>query len=211
MADVNKRGSLLISSGALLIAAALLLLCRNLWTAHIAGGRSEEIADLLGAALPDTSYTSSTPDDAGSPEADYPYYVLDPCMDMPVKEIDGAEYIGLLEIDSLALRLPVQSEWSYPNLKISPCRYGGSAYLDSMVICGHNYSTHFGALSELRPGDTVFFTDIDGNRFGYTVAETELLRANAVETMTTGDWDLTLFTCDISGASRVTVRCIRGE
>jgi sortase A len=35
----------------------------------------------------------------------------------------------------------------------------------------------------------------------------EILRPTAVEEMISGDWDLTLFTCTIGGATRVTIRC----
>ena len=43
----------------------------------------------------------------------------------------------------------------------------------------------------------------------YTVAELETLGKYDVEEMTSGDWDLTLFTCTYGGQSRVTVRCLR--
>ena len=51
------------------------------------------------------------------------------------------------------------------------------------------------------------FTDMDGNEFVYSVLEIETLTPYSVQQMTTGDWDLTLFTCTIGGTSRVTVRC----
>ena len=35
--------------------------------------------------------------------------------------------------------------------------------------------------------------------------------STAIEEMVTGDWDLTLFTCTLSGQTRFTVRCIRSE
>ena len=47
---------------------------------------------------------------------------------MPETELDGEQYIGVLELPTLSLTLPVQSQWSYPALKVSPCRYAGSAY-----------------------------------------------------------------------------------
>ena len=56
-------------------------------------------------------------------------------------------------------------------------------------------------------GSEVIFTDMDGNRFIYAVSETEQLPGTAIEEMKSGDWDLTLFTCTIGGAARVTVRC----
>ena len=75
------------------------------------------------------------------------------------------------------------------------------------MIAAHNYSSHFGRLKNLSQGDEVTFTDVDGNVFSYVVAALETLSPYAVEEMTSGGWDLTLFTCTIGGKSRVTVRC----
>lgn len=36
------------------------------------------------------------------------------------------EYLGVLTIPALGLELPVQTEWSKANLKVSPCRQCGS-------------------------------------------------------------------------------------
>ena len=148
-----------------------------------------------------------TTEDSAEADLVYPDYVLNPNMDMPAVEVDGHDYIGVLEIPALELELPVMSTWSYPNLKIAPCRYTGSAYLDDMVIAAHNYSQHFGRLKELSGGETVIFTDADGNVFTYEVALVETLMPTDIEEMESGEWDLTLFTCTIGGSSRVTVRC----
>ena len=139
--------------------------------------------------------------------ASQPAFVRYPDMEMPTKEIDGETYIGVVEIPSLELSLPVMSDWSYPQLKKAPCRYVGSVYSHDAVICGHNYDRHFGRLKELVPGDEVRFTDMDGNVFRYSVCAVEQLAKTAVEEMQTGDWDLTLFTCTKGGVMRVTVRC----
>ena len=143
--------------------------------------------------------------------ASQPAFVRYPDMEMPMKEIDGETYIGVVEIPSLELSLPVMSDWSYPQLKKAPCRYVGSVYSHDVVICGHNYDRHFGRLKELVPGDEVRFTDMDGNVFRYSVCAVEQLAKTAVEEMQTGDWDLTLFTCTKGGVMRVTVRCALEE
>ena len=126
---------------------------------------------------------------------------------MPVIEIDGYDYIGVLQIPSLDLTLPVISDWSYPALQIAPCRYEGSAYDGGLVIAGHNFDSHFGNLSRLEPGDEIRFIDLSGHTFTYAVAETEVLDATAIDQMVNGGWDLTLFTCTLSGETRFTVRC----
>lgn len=124
-------------------------------------------------------------------------------------EIDGYFYIGYISIPTQELDLPIMSSWSYPQLSISPCRYSGSVRGDDMVVMGHNYISHFGKLSNLQPGDVVRFTDMDGVVTEYEVVGKDLLPAAAVEEMTSGDFDLTLFTCNYSGNSRVTIYCNR--
>ena len=89
-----------------------------------------------------------------------PDYMLYPEQEMPVSEIGGQDYIGILEIPSLQISLPVMSQWSYKNLKTAPCRYYGSAYKENMVIAGHNHRAHFGGLRSFIPGCT-------GKIYGY--------------------------------------------
>ncbi len=126
---------------------------------------------------------------------------------MPAVEADGRSYIGIVTIPSLEIELPIQSDWSLDNAKISPCRYQGSAYDNDLIVAGHNYDRHFGRLKNLISGDEVIITDVNGNEFSYEVIYTEIIDTTGVEEMNAGEWDLTLFTCTIGGASRVTVRC----
>ena len=134
----------------------------------------------------------------------------EPAVDLAAYGIED-EIIGVLEIPALKLTLPVARDWSYALLDLAPCRYAGSAYLDDLVILGHNYRGFFRDLSQLQPGDTVFFTDTDGNRFSYAVSDFEQLRPSQTEDMLAGDWDLTLFTCTPGGQNRLAVRCLRSD
>lgn len=155
----------------------------------------EQLVDLIGETKP----VEDLPPD----------YVLNPDMDMPTEEIEGNRYIGTVVIPALGVELPVMSEWSYEKLKISPCRYAGSAYMDNMVIAAHNYNSHFGKLSSLPQGEPVLFKDVDGNEFRYKTALLEILLPENVDEMIAGDYPLTLFTCTPGGRTRVTVRCIK--
>ena len=136
-----------------------------------------------------------------------PDYKLNPDIEMPTIRLEDDYYIGVLEIPSLDLVLPINEAWSYPALKKTPCRYYGSAYTEDLVICAHNYSAHFGRLKSLKSGDEVIFTDANGNVFNYRVEISETLLPNSNEQMTDGEWDLSLFTCTQGGSFRVTVRC----
>lgn len=124
-------------------------------------------------------------------------------------EIDGYAYIGYISIPSVGLKLPIMSEWDYARLKIAPCRFSGSTKTDNLVICAHNFDRHFGPIRNLSPGDTMYFTDMDGTVWKYEVDTLDVLAPTQVEDMTAGDYDLTLFTCTYGGATRVAVRCER--
>ncbi len=137
-----------------------------------------------------------------------PLDLLDPSVfEMTEVEIDGHKYIGYLAIPDLGLELPVMSEWSYEKLRIAPCRYTGTVLSEDLVLMAHNYATHFGQLQKLPIGAQISFTDMDGVTTLYEVIAIEVLTPTAVEDMTAGEFDLTLFTCTYGGQSRVTVRC----
>lgn len=136
-----------------------------------------------------------------------PDYILYPHMEMPEKEINGRYYIGAVSIPALDVDLPVLSQWSYEGLRVSPCRYSGSVYQNDAIICAHNYTSHFGKFRSLPVGETVIFQDISGNLFRYVITDKELLDGSDVQGLNSGNWDLTLFTCTVGGAQRITLRC----
>ena len=103
------------------------------------------------------------------------------------------------------------SEWDMKRLQISPCRYAGSTRGENLVIMAHNYKSHFGRLSQLSIGAEIWFVDMDGEQWNYKVVAIDVLPAEAVEEMTAGEYDLTLFTCAPNRTTRVTVRCDLSE
>lgn len=200
----NKKGKGLIVGGLLLLVAAVGLSGYNLWEENRAAKSVDYVLEQMSALIP-------KPGDVTLPEGMLPDYVVAPEMEMPTAAVASYDYIGYLSIPALSLDLPVMSEWSYPNLKVSPCRYAGSAYKDGFVICAHNFKRHFGGLKDLSIGDTVQFVDMDGNTFDYVVAEIGQLNPGDTREMLSKDWALSLFTCTLGGKFRVTVRCDRAE
>ena len=136
--------------------------------------------------------------------------------EMPTEIIDGESYIGMLEIPSLDLILPVMENWDYERLKVSPCRYSGSYFSNDLVICAHNYARHFSPIKWINLGEDVYFTNVDGLRLHYKTSNIETVQPTQVDLMigkdTAGssgeEWDLTLFTCNTGGQTRCAVRCI---
>lgn len=198
-------------TGLLLCAAALCLSAYNIRSDLRAGKASAAALDAILPAESDISAAPSPRADASSEAQLVPDYVLDEAREMPVQQIDGMDYIGVLDIPALSLTLPVLKEWDYPSLNVAPCRYSGSVYADGFVIAAHNYDSHFGRIGSLSAGDSVRFTDIDGNVFDYSVAAIETLDPYATDDMKSDDWSLSLFTCTLGGQYRVTVRCDRAE
>lgn len=175
--------------GVVAVAAALCLTVYNLWD----NLRAYKDVDSILGKISDEQDVAKTIDD------------------MPVVTIDGFDYIGTLKIPEINKELPVMKDWDYDRLRISPCRYAGSVYTHDFVIAGHNYRVHLGPISNLEPGDDVYFIDAAGKEYKYKVEKLETLKKTAVEEMKSGGWDLTLFTCTLSGNARVTVRCSLSE
>lgn len=189
---------LCLAAGLLLLLAAAVLTGYNLYTDWHAGQTAQTAASQLASSQPQTQTPVSESSSVQAKDFSGP---------MPQQEIDGAYYVGTLELPTLGLTLPIRAEWSTAGAKTAPCRYLGSAYDGDLIIAGHNYRSHFGRLAELQLGDEVRFTDVEGNVFRYEVASFESIDMYDIEAMEEGDWDLTLFTCDASRVRRVTVRC----
>lgn len=209
----RHRGAVCILGGVLLIAAAAALTLYNLREDEQAAASASQTLTLLQQELPAPSpavRAADTPTEI-TDETVVPDYILNPDMDMPVERVDGLDCVGVLEIPALELTLPILDQWSDAAAKSAPCRYTGSAYQDDLVIAGHNYRAHFANLKNTPEGSAVYFTDMDGNRFAYEVVLTETLHATDVEEMCGGGWDLTLFTCTMSGQYRAAVRCQRSK
>ena len=201
------KSILMILLGLLLICGAAGLTAYNVWDSRRAEAESRKILDQLSDMIPE-DLEAAAPAPPVASAADY---------ELPTKMIDGYEYIGRINIPSLNLSLPVMAEWDYTRLKISPCRFTGSYKLDDMVICAHNYISHFSPIKYIDIGADVEFITVDGIVYEYVVSNRETVQPTDVDEMimndknsgSKADWDLTLFTCNTGGQTRCAVRCVR--
>lgn len=201
----KRKGKLLMALGLLLGAAALLLVGYNLYDDYRAGKNAEVALQLILDMIPENGGTNEKRDSSSLSEAE------NPDMEMTVKMYHGQEYVGVIELPTLSLKLPVISEWSDAKLKLAPCRYKGSVYTDDLIVAGHSYKNHFRYIRKMQTGDPVIYTDMDGNQFVYEVTGTEIIAGTDTAKMEEGEWDLTMFTCTPNGSSRYTVRCTLAE
>ena len=185
----KKSGVILISLGAVLILAALLLFLYNRSEDRRAGQEAESLLEDARSAM--AADTDPEPQEELAEEITY-------------------DYAGVIAIPDLSLELPVIDQWSYARLKVAPCRQSGAAADGDLVIAAHNYKSHFGYLDRLEPGASVIFTDMEGTVYRYAVEEIRQLApedAEDVSSVFSSEYPLVLYTCTPGGKARVAVFC----
>ena len=185
----KKSGVILISLGAVLILAALLLFLYNRSEDRRAGQEAESLLEDVRS----TMAANADPEPQEEPAEEITY-----------------DYAGVIAIPNLSLELPVIDQWSYARLKVAPCRQSGAAADGDLVIAAHNYKSHFGYLDRLEPGASVIFTDMEGTVYRYAVEEIRQLApedAEDVSSVFSSEYPLVLYTCTPGGKARVAVFC----
>ena len=224
-----------MTAGAVLVIAALLLFSRNRMEDYRAGKQAEETLRAVEAAMdvrgadgetettaapdaaePAAAAAANAPGASASPgaatagtETGSSGLPAPPALDMPTVRTGSYDYIGYLDFPGYGLTMPVAAEFSFPAMEISPCRHTGSVYNDNLVVAGHNYKTEFDVLFRIKAGDTVTFTDVDGNVFTYTVREFVSVTPDDSDTVMNSGYALTMYTCNWDTTERVTVFCER--
>ena len=185
----KKSGVILISLGAVLILAALLLFLYNRSEDRRAGQEAESLLEDVRSSMA----ANADPEPQEEPAEEIIY-----------------DYAGVIVIPDLSLELPVIDQWSYARLKVAPCRQSGAAADGDLVIAAHNYKSHFGYLDRLEPGASVIFTDMEGTVYRYAVEEIRQLApedAEDVSSVFSSEYPLVLYTCTPGGKARVAVFC----
>lgn len=127
---------------------------------------------------------------------------------MPVLEIDGVDYVAMLEIPLLGVRLPVADNWDSEKLSDSPARFFGSAYDQTLVIGGADYPQQFAFCDKIEHGTKVIVTDLTGAQFSYTVSRIDRAKDAENQWLMNTDYDLTLFCRDMYSMEYIAVRCV---
>lgn len=209
----KKCGVVLVLLGAVMLLSALALFIYNRGEDAAAGKMAQDVlSDIKSAISQNVATKNTSANDIDLSENNIgvsSQYDSEDLKEMTVVNVDGNDYVGYLSVSSLDLELPVMSEWNDEKLKIAPCRQFGSTLTNDFVIAAHNYSNHFGRLKDVELGAEVLFTDMDGNVIVYTVVESVVLQPTDVQSVKDSGYDLVLYTCNYSGAARVTLFCNR--
>ena len=189
---MNKFSKYLIILGILCILLSITLYIKNKYQELDTGKKSKEILDII-----ETKINVSDKEEIKSNTEDL------------VLNISGYDYIGVISILSLNIKLPIMHETDYDRLAISPCKYYGNINTNDLVLCAHDYVNQFGKISNLKEDDIVIITDVLGNNYVYKVVLTEELNPTDITNMIDSPFDLTLYTCSYGALKRITVRCNR--
>lgn len=198
----SKAGIFLMLAGGAAIIFSLIIIAENIRLDSQGKKNSENVLNILESEI--SSYSED--------ENNITYTDGNGLKKSKTISVDNNYYSGIIDIPEIGIKLPVMSEWNYDNLNISPCLFYNDEKNNRKIIAGHNYSSHFGKLKQLKQGDYINFTNAENKRVIYKVLQTEILGSTDTDKMLGGDdWNLTLFTCSLSGYERVTVRCIQAD
>ena len=124
---------------------------------------------------------------------------------MPVLSLDGTDFVGILEMPLFGSRLPVSNDWGKTSKY--PCRFGGSIYDGSMKIGVTSQKGQYDFYRDISVGDSVFFTDMTGNRYGYSVIDVCYEKHANSETLKHPDASLTVFVKNVYAFEYILIFC----
>jgi len=204
----NSLSKVLIISGVLLILVAVGLFVYSRIDDHLAGLRAQRLLEQVLSEGWDIVVLDEAEQRTASHDPSAIALVNDE-EDQHSSGYAGRQIIGILEIPSLKLALPVLHASTNALLNISVARYTGdvSDRPERLVIAGHNFDSHFGRIYTLSPGDEILFTTPGGQTFSYSMIRLESCHMSEKEAVQAGDdWEITLLTCQDDRTMRYLVR-----
>lgn len=126
---------------------------------------------------------------------------------MPVLQIQGTDFVGLLEVPSFGVSLPIGNSWSSAGASRYPCRFLGSAYDNSLILGGVNRKGQLDFCEKLDLGDRITVTDMTGAKFSYEVVRIDRRDSADSAVLRETDSALTLFVHSKTWSGYVIVRC----
>lgn len=194
----RKQGNiltlLLIVIGVLLVSAAVVSVVVSKVSEKNARENAAEIAAELYEIMPDVKDGSF--DDRVN-------------MAMPMIELDGENFAGILEIPRYNTCLPVCCTWSKSKLASYPCRYMGSLYDGSLIIGGSGNPGQFDFMKTVSVYDTVYVTDVTGACYSYEVTDIKIVSSAVTENLTDSEAQLVLFARDAYSDNYTVLSCKR--
>ena len=125
--------------------------------------------------------------------------------DMAALSIDGTDFVGILEMPLYGSALPVCADWGQSSKY--PCCFQGSIYDRSLQVGATSQKGQYDFYRQISVGDSLYFTDMTGNRYAYTVKDIHYAKHADQDTLLREDTALTLFIKNLYAFEYVIVFC----
>ena len=186
----KQRNLILILSGVCLIVAAAAATLLWQWRIAYAAEKNAAYVQTIGALTP-------------APQGAVPEERRDNTM--PALSVEGTDFIGILEFPAYDSSLPVCAQWG--EVSKYPCCFSGSIYDRTIQIGGTTQKGQYDFYREISVGDSVFFTDMEGNRFSYVVTDIRYEKHADQVALQREDAALTLFIKNIYSFEYIIIFC----
>jgi sortase A len=124
---------------------------------------------------------------------------------MSVLSVDGTDFAGIVELPQYESALPVCADWGTPAKY--PCQFYGSIYDRTMQIGGTSQKGQYDFYREISVGDAIYFTDMEGNRYAYSVTDVRYEKSADQAALQRKDASLTLFIKNIYALDYIIIFC----
>jgi sortase A len=124
---------------------------------------------------------------------------------MSALSVDGTDFVGILEMPRFGSVLPVCGDWGRTTKH--PCRLNGSVYDRTIQIGATSQKGQYDFYREISVGDSLYFTDMEGNRYAYTVTDLRYEKRVDQTVLQRKDAALTLFIKNVYGFEYIIVFC----
>lgn len=128
-------------------------------------------------------------------------------MSMPMLEIDGENFVGMIEIPLFDRKLPVCGNWNKHKVAEFPCRYSGSLYDGSLIIGGSDAAGQFDFVKNISIGDAVLLTDMMGGQYFFRVEWVETTSDVSTEKLVSDAADMILFARNTYSLDYTVIQC----
>lgn len=128
---------------------------------------------------------------------------------MPVLEIDGNNYAGILEIPAYNTFLPIGGQWDRMKILRYPCIYAGSIFEDNLILGGSDAAGQLDFMKKISNGERIWITDMTGIRMCYEVSSIERTPDVSADHLTGKEEDFVIFARNTYAFDYTVIRCIR--
>lgn len=192
---MKKQGKIILQklcvlAGTLLLMAACAILFLWQWNIHASQRQTQDYVHTLRCLIPEVQNVALEARRDNS---------------MPLFSLDGKDFIGILEIPLYDSTLPVCADWGNPSQY--PRCLSGSIYDRSIQIGATSQAGQYDFYRELSVGDSVFFTDMEGNRYALEISDLRYKKHADQTALQSCDAALTLFIKNVYAFEYLIVFC----